>query len=267
MAIIVDAGYSSQVAMLTPAAEQTFARASQVAMMVIGEPPFAFKAKSTQQVMMTPAVEQAFPRSSQVAMLVVAREGPIERYTSRAWTFHLDGHNFYVLHLGLQGTYVYDQLTGRWAQWQTVSTAPLWNMEHGITWNGISLAGDNNNSIIWQVDPDVDTDEGYRTITRKVTSLVPVRRREFVDCFGLYLTASTGFPASVDAELSMRWSDDGGNTWETADTITLTDETDQELAWRSLGQMSAPGRIFEFTDAGGLVRISGADIETGAEDG
>jgi predicted ATP-grasp superfamily ATP-dependent carboligase len=34
----------------------------------------------------------------------------------------------------------------------------------------------------------------------------------------------------------------------------------QELAWLSLGSFSAPGRVFEISDAGGLITISGADV-------
>ena len=43
-------------------------------------------------------------------------------------------------------------------------------------------------------------------------------------------------------------------------TIQLTEGAfDTEIAWRSLGSFMAPGRIFELSDSGGLIRIDGCD--------
>jgi hypothetical protein len=36
--------------------------------------------------------------------------------------------------------------------------------------------------------------------------------------------------------------------------------TGGEIAWRSLGAFASPGRIFELSDSGGLIRIDGADV-------
>jgi hypothetical protein len=42
-------------------------------------------------------------------------------------------------------------------------------------------------------------------------------------------------------------------------TVTPSDYS-QEFAWRSLGLIRAPGRMFELSDNGAAVRIDGLDI-------
>jgi hypothetical protein len=69
--------------------------------------------------------------------------------------------------------------------------------------------------------------------------------------------------------MRLRFSDDRGNTWSQYYDVTLTpSEFNGEVAWRSLGAIQAPGRIYEVSDYGGVIRIDGAtaDIE-GIDDG
>ena len=72
----------------------------------------------------------------------------------------------------------------------------------------------------------------------------------------------------TDAVIKMRFSDDGGQTYSDDFVVELTaGEFDGEIAWRSLGSFMAPGRVFQFEDVGGLLRIDGADVFVESFDG
>lgn len=181
----------------------------------------------------------------------------------RAWPFELDGHAFYVLRCGEQGTRVYDMTTGAWSTFVTEGYT-TWNAEHGVYWNGYTVVADQTQPKLWKLDPAATQDQGSLDITRIVTGGYPVRGRDVVPCNAVRVTASVGAPTAAAPTISLRWSDDAGQTWSASRSITLVNaDYDQELAWRALGVMRAPGRVFEITDVGGVIRIDGADIEDG----
>lgn len=171
-------------------------------------------------------------------------------------------------------TYVYDLTTGQWARWSTDGTENLWDMVHGVLWKELggnmgqptfgTVAGSKTSNLVLKVDPNVQTDntvDGEGTpITRVVTGGLPMRQRTFVRQSNLRLTASVGSPTSTPAAVTMRFSDDGGRTWTARQPITLTPSAwGQEIAWRGLGVIRSPNRLFEISDTGGLVRISDCD--------
>lgn len=240
-----------------------------MALLAIGPPnaSFAHMAQLMTLVAVESDVAAASVQTSEVVALVAYFEGdPNPRYDSRAWGFTLDQHEFYVLHLGDQGTYVFDVLTGEWSEWETDGYVG-WNAENGVTWNGEVYFADRAQPIIWRMNPDSFLDEDFRIINRVVTGAVPVRTRDFYSCFAAFLTAKVGAPDPENGStVRLRFSDDAGETWFDAGSVELSlGDYTQELSWRSLGQMGAPGRIFEVADWGGTVRIDGFDIETDME--
>jgi hypothetical protein len=72
--------------------------------------------------------------------------------------------------------------------------------------------------------------------------------------------ASVGNHEGLDPAptLVLRFSDDNGKTWSASFEIELTADEKQQLDFRSLGKVGFPGRIFEFSDTAGLLRIDGA---------
>jgi hypothetical protein len=133
-------------------------------------------------------------------------------------------------------------------------------MERGARWGEVIVAGDVSTSSVYYINPAVGTDYNSLQITRVVTGMVPMRLRTHAQVDGLFITASLGAPIVDGADLSMRFSDDNGNTWSTAVVIDMSSGNySQELAFRSLGVLRAPGRIFEITDVGGAIRIDGCD--------
>lgn len=213
------------------------------------------------------------PTVSQMTALVVygVGTGVVTPERSRAWTFTFDGHTFYVLDLAKEGTFLYDMTTGQWSQFQTAGY-DTWNMHNGTTWGeGRVVGGDALSGFVWEMNPDMTVDEGFRSLTHIVTGGLVTRSRVRLAVESLRLTASVGTDTdTLGASVSLRWSDNLGKTWSGYQTISLTaSDFDGEIAWRSLGSFAAPGRVFEISDVGGMVRIDGTDagIDDFDEDG
>lgn len=193
----------------------------------------------------------------------------------RAWPLSLDGHDMYVLRIGETGTAVFDLTTGEQSFWDSEERT-VWRAQTGATWLGRTsendvatniIVGDDTLGLLWSLDPeqpydDPDTFGGPTTsFERVLTTVVPLRMRNSVSCDAVYLTANVGEPLTGNEAFTLRTSDDNGRTWRSHGTVTLTaGNYTQEVSWRSLGLMRAPGRIFEIVDSGASTRISNFDI-------
>jgi hypothetical protein len=213
---------------------------------------------------------------TQARLLVVVRKaGGSKRM--RAWGFSLDGHEFYVLRLGITKTLVYDLTTQTWAEWET-DGMDFWRPGRGLTWLGMTgatlgtststrvVAGDGVVGQLWSIDPEQGYDEDITSgdpveFERVAIGGVPMRLRETQRVGAVYLTASFGSPTVSAPTLNLQTSDNFGKSWQDHGTITANvGEYDQEFVWRSLGLIKAPGRIFKITDNGATVRIDGLDM-------
>lgn len=221
-------------------------------------------AKTPQLALFAPVSATGVPRTSQLALMVVFGEGSRENFHLRAWSFTLDGNYYYVLHLGAEGTWVYCVTSDTWAEWVTQGYEN-WNAEQGLVWDARIVAGDNANGTLWEVTPDSMLDDDFRPIIRVVTAIMPATARDTIVVDGLWIDASVGFPTSETPLVHLRFSDDQGNTWtdmDDCDVTLLPDDFSQEIAFRSLGSFTSPGRVFEVSDEGAAVRINRADIES-----
>lgn len=216
-------------------------------------------------------------KAHQLGAYLLTRSSP-RRRRMQAWTFSLDGHDFYVLELAGEGTIVYDVITGQWCEWKTEGQI-TWRARIGTNWLGMAkttadrlygtnvVCGDNTLGILWMLDPtqgyDDDTSGSAQiTFTRYVNGYLPMRMRETQSNAAVYVTLDLGAPSITGATITLRTSDDNGNTYYShgSNTITASDFT-QEVAWRGLGLIRSPGRLFELTDNGAAVRIAAADIK------
>jgi hypothetical protein len=194
------------------------------------------------------------------------------RPLERAWAFFFDGHVFYVMNYILQPSLIYDVATQQWYEWFTNgvsllgSSEPYWNMFRGVVWKGRTLAADLGAPKIWEVS-NSPLDEGEKAIKRLVTGFQDHRGTASVRQGSMRITARKEDPAE-SATLTMRFSDDGGNTWSTERTVVLgANSYAKNIEFRSLGRIRAPGRIWEISDVGGYVTIAGADADIeGIED-
>lgn len=214
------------------------------------------------------------PEVAQMGVLALYNDADTVDIPNNAWGFTFDGHPFYVLSLESQGTFVYDIATQQWSEWKTEGYNG-WNMRNGTTWRGNVVAGAIAEPTVWRIDANVTLDEGWRNITRIVTGGYPMRARNSVGNYALSVAADVGYTLTEDSQgetyddstIRLRFSDDNGVTWYDAGTLAIpAGEYKQELAWRSLGRITAPGRVFELTDVGGLVRIDDVDVAIEGED-
>lgn len=178
----------------------------------------------------------------------------------RAWSFTLDGHVFYVLDLGQEGTFLWDKTTGQWAQFITFGYT-AWNFANGCMWGQRIVAGDQTTTDVWEMLPATSLfDNGATEIVHVVSGGVATRNRIYHSVESFTLAASVaGLLDPNGASVTLAFSDDQGKTWTQMDTVTLTGATNQEVAWLSLGAFCNPGRIFKITDCGAFLRIDGAD--------
>lgn len=241
--------------------------ASVMAALVTYAPMATRYARASQMLALVPysAVGQPedIDRVSQMLSLVVWGGDSAVEGRSRAWAFVMDGHPMYVLDLGEEGTFIFDLITRQWCNFRTGGHVG-WNMKNGCVWQETNriLGGDAQYPYVWEMKPDEPIDEGFRPVEHVVTGGVPLRSRVYVGCESLRLAASSGsIMGDSGATMTMKFSDDNGKTWSADYVIDLVANAfSQELAWNSLGSFAAPGRIFEISDSGGLIRIDGADL-------
>ncbi len=264
---------ATQLALQGATQGQGIVAATQIGAQAAFSPPSTLAVRQSKSSVQAPYLGQPIPAASQLAVQVAYKTGSVENLNLRAWTFALDGHTFYVVTLGEEGTYVYDLDTGQWAQWQTAGLSG-WNMEQGIIWNNRVVAGDQSNPTIWELDPESFLDDGFKTQTRVVTGGLSTRLRNFPPVFEFRITASLAEPdvantaPATQPTVSLRFSDDKGKTYTQAEQDIVIDTTQlrQEISWRSLGVMNSPFRVFEVTDVGAVATIYGADVDVGGEE-
>lgn len=215
-------------------------------------------------------------RVSSAAVLIAGR-GRIQNPRLRAFTYTLDGHDFYVLRLGDMKTLVYDLTTDQWSVY-TSSSLPFWRANNGMNWidamgNADTLGsnviiGDDNTGTLWFLDPDLGYDEDVdilddtpRPFPRVATGQIPALTRQYVPCFEVWLNGSTGYPSLTGQTVDLKYSDDQGNSYVSAEPIVVeAGNYVQDISWMSLGRFCYPGRLFRIEDDGAFARINGMDV-------
>ena len=216
---------------------------------------------------------------SQARVLAVVR-GRVYNPKLRAWSFNLDGHQFYVLRLVEDKTLIYDMNTQQWSWWSS-DGEDHWTVNLGFNWRTAGanpklygsniIVGDDSFGLLWALAPEQPYDENAldgvaKSFVRVAEAFQITRGRgPGLPVYEVYLTASGGAPASVSTGVTLSYSDDVGHSYVTAGSIPVTTgDYTQEFAWRSLGQVPAPGRIYRIQDDGAFARIDGLDIMNGA---
>lgn len=204
--------------------------------------------------------------------------GTVNNPKLRAWNYTLDGHDFYVLRLGSSGkTLIYDNSTGMWS-WYTSGQDVKWRVNTGMNWpssgsipslKGTNIVcGDDTTGTLWILDSETAYDEGdpgdstQYPFPRVVSAQLPTRDRDAQPVYSVNLTASFGDPGFSPNTVSLSYSDDMGHTYQTADTplMEITGAYNLEFQWRSMGQYSSPGRLFQIADNGTFRRIDDMSV-------
>lgn len=173
----------------------------------------------------------------------------------RAWYFTEDGHVFYVLSLGVLGTWVYDYTTKLWSKWAS-DGHDYWRPHLGTDVGGVTLCIDAQpgSPLIWRLNQDMLDDDGTE-IACIFTALAELKEGS-VPCDNVELVCAVGTvtPPATEALASMRFSDDQGRTWSPWKHRSLgqTGKHKTRVRWNDQGTIYGPfGRIFQFrsTDA------------------
>lgn len=256
-------GRVTEAAALAARAGAAAPRTTELVLLAAFAPPSSRRAHVAEANLMAwrTAGAGSVPSISQVAVLVGVKPGIPDQSRSRSWDFTLDGHTFWVLELGQEGTFLYDYSTKQWCNFNTQGFGPNWNFTNGCMWGNRIVGADILYGVVRELDPDAVVDEGWRDIAHVVTGGIATRSRESIGCSVLRVSASVGqIDEELGSALNMRFSDDQGQTWVGYFTVPLTQgDFSGEIAYRALGSFSAPGRIFELSDSGGLIRLDGAD--------
>lgn len=232
--------------------------------------------RSSQGVVMSAMSSSPDMQVSQAVVMAAVR-GAVANPTVRAWTFSLDGHEFYVLRLGDTTCLIFDVYSQQWYEWETGEDGRVWRANTGANWLGAGdfaatfgsnvVVGDDTFGVLWYLDPTLMVDQSPfnggddASFKRIAMGQVPVRRRDVIPCFEVYLTADTGNPAFEGAFVTLELSDDAGRTfYDQGQIVSVIDDYRQEFAWRSLGQIEAPGRLFRVTQNGAFTRLDGLDM-------
>lgn len=215
---------------------------------------------------------------SQLRIMSVNR-GRIENPRLRAWTYTMDGHDFYILRLEDTNTLVYDLTTETWSRF-TSGDLPFWRANTGMNWvDGTSLGyhygsnvivGDDVSGTLYFLDPDQGYDDSTagpntkRLFPRAATGQVVAKAREYLSCFEVWLNCSNGLPSMTDQTVDLKYSDDAGRNYVSAQPIVVEQGNYvQDIQWQSLGRFCYPGRLFRIEDDGALARIDGMDVNNG----
>ena len=168
-----------------------------------------------------------------------------------AYTYQLDGHEFYVVTFPTVNlTWVYDLRSQMWHKWLA------WDGEQyqrhrsncGALFNNVYLVGDYQNGMIYQLDNAVYTDNGA-TIRRlrRAPHLVTDFQRQYFAEFQIQFQPGVGLQngQGKDPQAMLRWSSDGGSTWSNEHWASMgkVGQYTKRIIWRRLGW--ARDRIFE----------------------
>ena len=241
------------------------ARVSQGPVLMAARPLSAHQERIVQAAMLASVNSQGnlYVRVSQAALLIATKTGVPGQLRQRAWTFDFDGHTFYVLDLAQEGTWLYDFTTQQWTKFSTPGFG-VWNMLNGFAWesNNMVVAGDSIQPVVYKLDPTTHLDDGWRPIQYIVTGGISTGTRDSKSIDTVRLSVAAGYETDPMPTMTMRFSDNNAATWSQDYPFPLVAGMyNQVVEWNSLGQITVPGRVFEFRDQGGLVRIDSATMQ------
>lgn len=177
----------------------------------------------------------------------------------------MDGHIFYHLHLpSLNTTLVYDMTTNMWHERQSERPYPdvdgtkpqdIYRGRNYVRFKGLNLFGDWYSGKIFKEDSTVSTDDGY---IRKLTRISSVFHNELknIAVYGLEFDVNSGFsPTGTKSVMMLKYSKDGGNTFESEDLVELgtLGEYDTRVKTNNLGTARNWVISFSVTDAVDLI--------------
>lgn len=134
------------------------------------------------------------------------------------YSYQQSGHSFYVLTIPSAGkSWAFDASTGQWSERAyRMPDNKLTRLRDNchVFYQRKHLVGDWENGNIYELDPETYTDNGAPIVRLKSFQHMSTNNvRQFFDKFTLDMQAGTGSNTEPDPQVTLRWSDNGGNTW------------------------------------------------------
>jgi hypothetical protein len=217
----------------------------------IGADLIGYRADTTPQRISTHTIEERL----KIAAAASTSAGSFDNIG--AWSCVYYGHTLYIVTAGDEGTFVFDVENVNWSHWKSYSIE-TWRAWVGAQADGNQiLTGDTQSGQLWLLDNGRNTDDpgtfetGTLPIERKVTGGIPLIGPP-QNCRNVSLNTAVGRASitgsATDPLMMMRFSDDSGNLWSSwlEAPMGLQGQYLTQVIWTQLGQIKAPGRIFEF---------------------
>lgn len=144
-----------------------------------------------------------------------------------AYTYQIEGHSFYVLTFpGANQTWCFDVATGEWFEWAWRNPADNSLNRHRsnchVFLDGRHLVGDFESGNVYELDLDAFTDNGdpIKRLRATQSQDSPDGARMFYADMQVDMEAGVSLAAGQgsDAQLMMRYSNDGGHSWSSLKT-------------------------------------------------
>jgi hypothetical protein len=168
---------------------------------------------------------------------------------SIAYAYQQDGHTFYCLQVpGLDTTWCYDAASQQWHERVELVGGEYQQHRgqyHAYCYGRHLITG--ADELIYEYDPEVSTNAGDILVRDRVSPHYATPMLEWVDygAFQLDCTVGKGIAGHAQANVMLRYSNDGGNSWSSWRTATLGAVGQYQARARFLRCGSGRDRIWE----------------------
>lgn len=142
-----------------------------------------------------------------------------------AFTYHQDGLTYYVLQVAdLDTTWVLEIASGMWHERAELVNGEYakWRANSHVYAYGVHLVGDSTGKL-YKLDTEVNTNNGETLVRDRITPHLarPDMRRQRIGSMQIDCEVGNGLPSGQQAQMMLRYSDDGGKTWGNWRYLTL----------------------------------------------
>ena len=118
----------------------------------------------------------------------------------------------------------------------------------GIQFNGKTIIGDKANGKLYALNMDTYTDNGDAITRVRRTQIINNEKNNVLHSkIEIEFEAGVGLSGGTAPEATLKWSNDGGNTFSTGEAVSIGEYGERGIRaiWRSLGK--SRNRIYELT--------------------
>lgn len=170
-----------------------------------------------------------------------------------AFAYQQEGHHFYVITFPTGGkTFCYDVNTNLWHERASLSLGAFtrWEAQEYAYFDGKHLVCDRTEGKIYSLSLDTYTDGGsVHKWLRSFRAPPSDMKRAVHHKLTLEAEVGTGLTNGTEAQVMMRFSNDGGHTWSAENwrSMGALGQYAKRVFWNRLGMTSGAPRLYEFS--------------------